>query len=363
MEEIKENKPIDKTMIIHLSVVFLFVGLCGIFFMLGGGSQCDTAEVKEANVDTIPDIMVEEVATNKLDAYKQAEAILEREQREKELQREHNSFDFFTKQLESPETLQEKEANRLMEETQHEEQSIAELKQSIDDAPKPVTRGGGKRRIRESEDEDIDYNRLIEEEKKKRHDELSQILSSKENQSENTQQATSKPQSNSPFKPINKRQVNNNKSITAVIHGEQKNITSSSLVKLRTQEPLEINGTTIPRNTIIYGKAQISSNRVNINIDQIIYNNTPYPFKGRIYDLNGSEGLYIPDNALNEGIKETKGDMIEGTDLTIRSGSVAGLVTTGANALTQAVKRMADGKNKETKVTLSANYKLIIVMD
>lgn len=360
----KTGKPMDKTMIVHACAGFLFIGLCGLFFILGGGSESETAEAPQPNIDTIPDIMVEDVATNKLEAYKQAEALIEREQKEKELQKEHNSFDFFTKQLESPETIQEQNEILLSDEMAESEKAINELKETVEEKPQPAatkTATSTRKATTAPKKEEVDIEKLKEEEKRKRHEEINNIFASKDE--EETVPQPKKNGKSSPFKPINKKAETGKKSITAVIHGEQRNVTSSSLVKLRTQEPFDINGTTIPRNTIIYGKAQISSNKVNINIDQIVYNNTPYPFKGRIYDLNGSEGLYIPDNDLNEGIKDAKGGAIEGTNVNINANNPVSLVSTGANALTNAVKRMASNKNKEVKVTLSANYKLIIVME
>lgn len=347
------EQPINKTYIIHACVIFLFIGLCGLFFILGGGTNTSVEGPKMANIDTIPDIMVEGVATNKIDAYRQAEALAEREMREKKLQNEHNSFDFFTKQLENPETTVKKEEQDLSQKAEENEKAVAELSSSM----KRGNRGSSARQKQSDEEEEIDYDKLMEEEKRKKREEIREIITPKEPEKKPTS-------NNSPFKPINKKSASaNNNVITAVIHGEQRNITSSSIVKLRTQQDFEINGTTIPRNTIVYGKAQISTNKVKINIDQIIYKDTPYPFKGRIYDLNGSEGLYIPDNAVNEGIKDGTGDMISETDVSIKGSSVTGLISSGANALTHAVKRMADNKNKEVKVTLSANYRLIIVMD
>lgn len=358
------GQPMDKTMIVHASAAFLFAGLCGLFYILGGGSESGTQEAREPNIDTIPDIMVAEVATNKLDAYKQAEALMEREKREKALQKEHNSFDFFTKQLENPETVQEEE--KPTEGLEESERAIGELKATVEERPRPTQRGGTSARkaptpTKETEEE-TDYAKLQEEEKRKRHEELAQIFATK-GEEEKAEPQPKKSDKSSPFRPINKKAAPGKKSITAVIHGEQKDITSSSLVKLRTQEPIQIEGTTIPRNTIIYGKARITTNKVNISIDQIVYNDTPYPFKGKIYDLNGSEGLYIPDNGLNEGIKQAKGEAIEGTNVNINASNPVSLVSTGANAIGNAVKRMATNRNKEVKVTLSANYKLIIVME
>ena len=368
--ENQKGKEISKTAIVHGCVIFLFLCLCGIFFMLGGGTNTNNVTKNEVNIDTLPDIMVEDVATSKVEAYKRAEALIAKEQQEKKLQNEHNSFDFFAKQLETPESTVQEKDDELENKLAENEKSVQELKGKT--ITKKNSNRGGVSRKKEGNEEEIDYDERIRAEKEKRRKEICKIFDEKEKQeTENTntsstpsiQKSTAKSQDSNPFKPMNEKNTNSLKNgIRAVIHGEQKNVTTSSLVKIRTQEEFEINGTTIPKNTIIIGKAKINKNRVEIVIDNIVYNDNLYPFNGQIYDLDGSKGLYIADNSVNEGINNATSDAISNTDVTIQGGGsgIAGIINTGANAITMAAKKAASNKNKETKVTLSANYKLTI---
>ena len=149
-------------------------------------------------------------------------------------------------------------------------------------------------------------------------------------------------------------------SIRAVVHGEQKDITSSSQVKLRILDPIEVVGSVIPPNTMIIGKASFSENRVFVTIENIAYKDNVYPFKGCIYDRDGFKGIYIPDNLVNDAGKEGGERTVRGVE--INTGGLRGLLDKSANALVDATKSVVGGAIKETKVTLPANYKLIIKM-
>ncbi len=149
-------------------------------------------------------------------------------------------------------------------------------------------------------------------------------------------------------------------SIRAVVHGEQKDITSSSQVKLRILDPIEVVGSVIPPNTMIIGKASFSENRVFVTIENIAYKDNVYPFKGCIYDRDGFKGIYIPDNLVNDAGKEGGERTVRGVE--INTGGLRGLLDKSANAIVDATKSVVGGAIKETKVTLPANYKLIIKM-
>ena len=147
-------------------------------------------------------------------------------------------------------------------------------------------------------------------------------------------------------------------SVRAVIHGEQKDITESSQIKLRILDPIEVDGFMIPRNTIIFGMASFSENRVNIDIENIAFRNNIYPFRGRIYDQDGFLGIYIPDNLVNDAKTEASSETVSSAD--VNFSGLTGIVSSGANAIVNAAKNVVTGSIRRTKVTLPANYKLII---
>ena len=71
-------------------MLFLFIGSMGLFFLLGGGSTPTSDEVSTNNRDIIdfPDIITDDVADNRLEAYNQATAILKQEEEERKKKEE-----------------------------------------------------------------------------------------------------------------------------------------------------------------------------------------------------------------------------------------------------------------------------------
>ena len=82
------------------------------------------------------------------------------------------------------------------------------------------------------------------------------------------------------------------------------------------------------------------------------------PFEGIIYDRDGFMGLYIPDNTVSKTKKEAGSDVVSGVDLNISSAS--GFVTSAVNSVTGAIQSAVSGSIREEKISISANYQLII---
>ncbi|MCQ2087476.1 MAG: conjugative transposon protein TraM [Bacilli bacterium] len=151
--------------------------------------------------------------------------------------------------------------------------------------------------------------------------------------------------------------------IRAVVHGTHKNLTANSQVKLRLLDPMVVDGVTIPRNAFVYGKVSFGGGRVQINIDNVNYQDNVLPFRGEIYDQDGSRGIYVPDNAISDATKEAGGNTASGaqTGVTIqRTGSLVQSGINGVNSGINAMKNAVQKKATENKVSISANYKVTI---
>ena len=378
----RKNDIKKKLAIVQFCILFLFIGSCGLFYMIGGGGDAtqkpDNNRLTHYNTDTIPDIISEDIVNDRLEAYNKANSIIAQEKKDKELQDEHNSFLFFTEKNdsnESPNTLNVSDTV---------ETALKTFKQTIvQHTPRKGSRNDSKstpnepskKEVGDSYD-DIDIEKEKEKEKRTRLERLRTLYMNptpiddekpKETHNEAfTEKSVQEKEVNQPqkngFRPINSSGKSVNKGqIKAVVHGEQKNVTTSSQVSLRILEPIVINGTTIPENTIIIGKASFSQNRVNIRIENIVYKEQVYPFKGTIYDRDGFQGIYFPENLVNDVQKEAGSESI--TDSDIRLGSVSGILNTGANAIIHATKSVINGSVRDVKVTLASNYNLIIKID
>ena len=386
----EQKKEINRIWFIHGGAVFVFVGLALLFFLLDGGTGEKQPVIVEkpasVKVDELPDVVTEEVADNRLDAYDQATMIISQEEKERELQEEHNSFHFFAEEVSKEEVADDLGDDLDSEEELQKIRNIMSGKDDVSESdattsskvtspkksnsPKVVaTYSPRQQEVSTSEEVEIDLDKLKAREKKDKLKRLKALYYGEEEDSEEEETpkaevkeepkvAATPPPANG-FKPMNEATKKEARgSIRAVIHGEQKNVTTSSQVVLRILDPVEIDGTVIPRNTTIIGMASFNSNRVYINIENIAYANNVYPFKGTIYDQDGFRGIYFPNNLVNDAKTEAGSETLTSTNVNVSG--LTGIVNTGANALINATKSVVNGSVREAKVTLPANYKLII---
>jgi Conjugative transposon, TraM len=134
------------------------------------------------------------------------------------------------------------------------------------------------------------------------------------------------------------------KPIYACIHTDQ-TITDGSRIKMRLTKGITIDGNVYPINTILYGTAKISPNRLNVEINKI--NQTDV--KLQIFDAEDSNpGIYVETPNLNAMVrKEFKKDVLEEKDLE-------------KVPFSKTLKNLFSKKAKEENIELLNNYKIII---
>ena len=82
------------------------------------------------------------------------------------------------------------------------------------------------------------------------------------------------------------------------------------------------------------------------------------PFNASIYDQDGFEGLYTPDNIIDEAKRDVANDVISSTNLNI-SGGIP-FLSSATNAVTSAIKSISQAAVKEKKLNISSNYQVNI---
>lgn len=371
-----DDKLKRKLLIVQGCTLFFFVGFLSIFYMLGGGSQANySVEEVALNLDTLPDVMVDEIPNDRLEAFKQATHLLKQE---KELEEVNNSF-LFLEEVEENETnaldtaVNESVFDALKEVVvgSSEAPIIPNRKQIAQRTPRKGSGGSATRTAKDETAEDWEAKMQAEIAERERRlqelyygkkvvNELPQTSSSTEDEPTENEKEVKTTKNKNGFRTLGVSATSTapKGSVRAVIHGEQKDITESSQIKLRILDPIEVDGFMIPRNTIIFGMASFSENRVNIDIENIAFRNNIYPFRGRIYDQDGFLGIYIPDNLVNDAKTEASSETVSSAD--VNFSGLTGIVSSGANAIVNAAKNVVTGSIRRTKVTLPANYKLII---
>ena len=371
-----DDKLKRKLLIVQGCTLFFFVGFLSIFYMLGGGSQANySVEEVALNLDTLPDVMVDEIPNDRLEAFKQATHLLKQE---KELEEANNSFLFLEEDVEKETNILDTTIDESLFETLKEvvvgssgAPIIPNRKQIAQRTPRKGSGGSATRTAKDETAEDWEAKMQAEIAERERRlqelyygkkvvNELPQTSSSTEDEPTENEKEVKTTKNKNGFRTLGVSATSTapKGSVRAVIHGEQKDITESSQIKLRILDPIEVDGFMILRNTIIFGMASFSENRVNIDIENIAFRNNIYPFRGRIYDQDGFLGIYIPDNLVNDAKTEASSETVSSAD--VNFSGLTGIVSSGANAIVNAAKNVVTGSIRRTKVTLPANYKLII---
>ena len=103
--------------------------------------------------------------------------------------------------------------------------------------------------------------------------------------------------------------------IKAVIDEDMKGYLGSR-IRLRLLEDVYISGIKIKKGTVLYALISgFNLQRVNINIVSIMYQNEILPINLTIYDVDGMEGLYVPQSVFREMSRTMAQNTVQGQSL------------------------------------------------
>ena len=150
--------------------------------------------------------------------------------------------------------------------------------------------------------------------------------------------------------------IKNQNTIEAVVY-ETKTVVSGSVIKLRLLNDVYINGTFLPKDLFIFGRASLDNERLKIMVGSIRYANNIFPVSLDTYDLDGMEGIYIP-GSINRDVSKQSADQAFGSvGLTALDPSIG---VQAASAGIQAAKTLLSRKVKLVQVSLKAGYKVLL---
>ncbi len=154
----------------------------------------------------------------------------------------------------------------------------------------------------------------------------------------------------------NVNEVENNNAIEAVVHASQV-LVNGAVIKLRLATNIYINGTLIPKDNFVFGIASLSDERLHIEINSIRNNQSLFPVKLEVYDMDGLPGIYIP-GAITRDVAKQSAD--NGLQLMELSSMDPSLKAQAAAAGISTVKTMLSRKVKQVKVMVKAGYKVLL---
>lgn len=96
-------------------------------------------------------------------------------------------------------------------------------------------------------------------------------------------------------------------------------VKSGSNIILRTTEEVVINGTTIPKNTLVSGVVNLGQQRLSIDVNTIAVSTRSIPVKLKAYDLNGNEGMPLEGGVDKEIKRDVINDAISASRTIVRS--------------------------------------------
>ncbi|MDR1203520.1 MAG: conjugative transposon protein TraM [Tannerellaceae bacterium] len=134
-------------------------------------------------------------------------------------------------------------------------------------------------------------------------------------------------------------------------------------VQLRLQEPVRAGNMLIPANTILTGSAKIGGERLQITITSIQYADNVIPVEMEVYDMDGMQGIFVPNPDEVTAMKEIAANMgtSTGSSITITDDAGSQLAADLGRSLIQGTSQFFSKKMREVKVTLKAGYKVLLL--
>ena len=129
------------------------------------------------------------------------------------------------------------------------------------------------------------------------------------------------------------------------------------MVKLRLLDNFFINETLVPKGNFIFGTALLAGERLTISIQSIRAENSLFPVKLDVYDLDGLEGIYIPGAIARDVAKQSADNGLQLMELSSMDPSLKAQMAAGA---INATKNLLGKKIKQVKVLVKAGYKVLL---
>lgn len=140
-------------------------------------------------------------------------------------------------------------------------------------------------------------------------------------------------------------------------------LTSGKELQIRLLEPMIAGNIRIPANTILVGACRIGNERMEVTINSIQYAGNIIPVELQIYDLDGQRGISVPGSDEINAAKEIASQMAQsaGSSITITDDAGSQFAADMGKSLIQGASQYVSKKMSVVKVTLKANYQLLLL--
>lgn len=144
--------------------------------------------------------------------------------------------------------------------------------------------------------------------------------------------------------------------IRAVVHSDQ-TLLNGSVVKLRLQEAIRVGNVEIPKDSFVFGLAQLQDERLEIEINTIRLETNIVPVSLTVFDMDGLPGIHIPGAITRDATQHSADQTLQMMRLSSLDASLAGQA---ASAGVEAAKNLMGRKVRLTKVKVKAGYQVLL---
>lgn len=163
---------------------------------------------------------------------------------------------------------------------------------------------------------------------------------------------------NPSFSSISKKKDNN--FIKAVIDENLKGYLGSR-IRFRLLEDINVGKHKITKRSILYGQISgFSLQRVNLNVISILNNGEILPINLSVFDMDGMQGLYVPQSDFREMLREMGANSVQGTQM---DSSGESFFTSLFSSLFSSTSKTISNMIRQNKAKLKYNSYIFLIND
>lgn len=134
-----------------------------------------------------------------------------------------------------------------------------------------------------------------------------------------------------------------------------------SRIRFRLLEDIVVGKHKISKGSFLYGQISgFSLQRVNLNVVSILYNGEILPINLSVFDIDGMQGLYVPQSDFREMLREMGSNSVQGTNM---DSSGEGFMSSMASKLFSSTSKTISNLIRQNKAKLKYNSYLFLIND
>jgi conjugative transposon TraM protein len=159
------------------------------------------------------------------------------------------------------------------------------------------------------------------------------------------------------FFSLDRKQLSQQSNAIEAVVNENQVLVNGAVIKLRLVSDMYINNSKVPAGNFVFGLISLNGERLEIEISSIRCDNSLYPVKMEVFDLDGLPGIYIPGAITRDVAKQSADNSLQLMELSSMDPS---LKAQAAAAGVSTVKNLLSRKVKQVKVMVKAGYKVLL---